>query len=211
MRSAMRFWLMFAVLAISGTALHVMSHGEAVPISQPLSHLPKEIGRYSGTDYVLDQRVLDSLKVDDYLNRMYQTTDDHFVGLYIGYYKSQQTGQLIHSPKNCLPGAGWQPVRAERVRVQLADGRLVPMNLYVVQKGLEKLLVMYWYQSHVRIIASEYWGKYYLVRDAIRLHRTDAALVRITTDLSPDENEARARAEDFARQLMPELKGEIPQ
>jgi EpsI family protein len=86
------------------------------------------------------------------------------------------------------------------------------MNLYVVQKGIEKLLVLYWYQSHGRIIASEYWGKYYLVRDAIRLHRTDAALVRITTDFSPnDDGAARARAEEFARLLVRQLKGVIPE
>ncbi len=211
MSGSLRFWLMIAVLAVPGTMLHVLSHGEAVPISRPLSQLPLEFDHYHGADFAIEQRFLDLLKVDDYVNRVYAAGDQHEIGLYVGYYKSQQTGQLIHSPKNCLPGAGWQPVRAERIQMALEDGRRVPVNLYVVQKGMEKLLVLYWYESHGRIIASEYWGKYYLVRDAIRLHRTDAALVRITTDVYPDEGAARERAEDFARALVGQLKGVIPE
>ena len=48
------------------------------------------------------------------------------------------------------------------------------MNRYVIQKGVDRQLVLYWYQSHGRVVANEYWSKFYLIRDAVRLNRTDA-------------------------------------
>ena len=118
----------------------------------------------------------------DYLNRGYWEPgmNKALLGLYIGYFRSQRTGATIHSPKNCLPGAGWNPAQSSVYQLPLDDGRKVPINLYLIRKGLESEVVLYWYQSHGRVVASEYWGKFYLVYDALRLNRTDAALVRIT-------------------------------
>ncbi len=99
---------------------------------------------------------------------------------------------------------------SRRIDFDLGNGRHAPVNVYVVEKGLNRLLVMYWYQSHGRIVASEYWGKYYLVLDAIRTNRTDAALVRISTVIHPNEDAALARVLGFAKNLIPELNNGIP-
>jgi EpsI family protein len=110
-----------------------------------------------------------------------------------------------------LPGAGWQPVENRTIQLHGPDGRLVPVNLYVIQKGNAKQMVLYWYQSHGRIIADEYSGKMYLVLDAIRMNRTDAAIARVATNIYPDQQQSQERAERFAETLMTQLNSAIPQ
>jgi len=72
--------------------------------------------------------------------------------------------------------------------------------------------VLYWYQSHGRAEASEYWAKYYLVADAIRLNRTDGALVRVVTPVSREETmaTAEARAVSFSQKFLPILDRYVP-
>jgi len=215
MKAGIRYWLMIAVLLGATTGMAYLSHGEATPPAKPLSEFPAKIGAFAQiTQWPLDQETLDLLKVTDYLNRGYWEPGmgpDDLLGLYIAYFRSQRTGKTIHSPKNCLPGAGWNPVRETIYPLQLNDGRKVPINLYILQRGLNEEVVLYWYQAHGRVIASEYWGKFYLVYDALRLNRTDAALVRITVPVQRrDEEQAKARAFDFAKQITTDVDQIIP-
>jgi EpsI family protein len=84
----------------------------------------------------------------------------------------------------------------------------------VIQKGLDRLMVLYWYQSHGRVIASEYTSKMYMVYDAMRLNRTDGALVRVITPITgtstADEDAAAQRAAAFVQGLFPSLSGVLP-
>ena len=133
------------------------------------------------------------------------------VDLFIAYFPSQRTGNTMHSPKNCLPGSGWDPVSSDRVEIPYRGGR-ASVNRYIIARGAERQLVLYWYQAHDRIIASEYTAKICLVVDAIRMSRTDGALVRIVTPIPPGEGltKAQLRAESFAQQLVPSLETYIP-
>jgi EpsI family protein len=187
-----------------------LPHGTATELNRPLQTLPLEIGNWHGFDQPLTDQITAAAGVDSYVSRFYLRPGGDNIGLYVGYYKSQRTGETIHSPKNCLPGEGWQPLQASEIMLRTPDGRAFPVNLYVVEKEREKLLVLYWYQSHGRIISSEYWAKVYMVADAIRLNRTDSALVRITTNLGRDEDKARRLAESFAERLIPNLDQIIP-
>lgn len=91
------------------------------------------------------------------------------------------------------------------------DGRTVPVNMYLIRKGLDETVVLYWYQSHGRVIASEYAGKFYMVYDALRLNRTDAALIRITSPVvNGDEDGAKKRAFMFAKQVAVDVEKIIP-
>jgi EpsI family protein len=101
-------------------------------------------------------------------------------------------------------------MQASEVGLRGPDGRTSPVNLYIVENEREKLVVLYWYQSHGRIISSEYAAKVYMVMDAIRLNRTDSTLVRVTTKLGSDENQARQLAVSFAEQVIPDLNQIIP-
>jgi EpsI family protein len=210
MKANLRFWAMVLVLAAATVGLHALSHGEPVILSSPLNRFPLELGSWQGRDVTIDSEILKVAAVDDYLNRVYRTSDGKAIGLYVGYYKSQQTGDAIHSPKNCLPGSGWQPVSAGRLDISLPNGMLAPVNLYVIEKGLDRQLVLYWYQSHGRIIASEYSAKFYMVRDALRMNRTDSALVRVVVPFKQDREGAQAIAAGFAEQLITPLQSLIP-
>ena len=202
MNETLRFWSMITVLSAATLSLHLVSHGEPIMPSHPLATLPMTMAAWSGHELPIEKRIIDAVGVDDYVSRYYAQSGGAPVLLYIGYYKSQRTGVTIHSPKNCLPGAGWQPVSAGRVQVPLADGQKPWVNLYTIQKGLDQQVVLYWYQSHGRIIASEYWAKIYMVMDAIHLNRTDSALVRVSTPLAPDKQAAEARLIGFAQEVI---------
>lgn len=206
-----RRWSIAIVLLLAATvAMAKLPHGTVMELSQPLQTFPLELADWHGFDQPLTDRITAAAGVDAYLSRFYFRLGGDNVGLYVGYYKSQQTGEWVHSPKNCLPGTGWQPVKASEVVLHVPDGRALPVNLYIVENDREKLLVLYWYQSHGRVISSEFAAKIYLVIDAIRLNRTDTSLVRITTKLGNDENKTRQLAVSFAEQIIPRLDQIIP-
>ena len=205
-----RFFVTAGTLLAGIALLHGVSHGEPVPLRQPLGRLPLAMDGWLGQDAPLEARIVSGLGVSDYVNRSYLSADGQPVGLYVGYYKSQRTGETMHSPKNCLPGAGWEPVRAGRLTIPMAAAPSIVVNEYLVEKGPARYLVLYWYQSHGRAIASEYSGKAWLVFDAITRNRTDAALVRVLTSTRNGEEQARAHAVEFVQEIYPRLNTFIP-
>jgi EpsI family protein len=203
-----RFWCMWLTLVGGVVGFHLLPHGRDISLPKPLSSLPLALGQWNGVEDPLEQSIINALGVDEYVNRVYRGEDGEPIGLYIGYYRSQQTDETLHSPKNCLPGTGWQPLRSERLLLKTADGRAVLVNKYLIQKGLDRQVVLYWYQSHGRTIASEYTAKIDMVVDAIYLQRTDAALVRINTPISGSTTDNRAA--EFAVAILGKLDGLIP-
>lgn len=181
-----------------------------------LTNLPMQLGDWAGISQPpFTPRELEVLRLDDYVVRSYATAGHLPVGLYIGYWQSQRQGSSIHSPQNCLPAAGWQPTSQSILTFPdpRQPGATAEANRYIIQKGLDRVLVLYWYQSHGRIVASEYWSKIYLVTDAVRMNRTDAAIVRLTVALdgSPDaEQRAQRDALAFASTMLPQLDAYIP-
>ena len=165
-------------------------------------------------DPPMEEAILKVLGVDDYLSRAYYRPDGSVIGLYMGYYGSQRQGDTIHSPLNCLPGAGWEAVSQGRATIANAGGPGVDIvvNRYVVQKGLERQMVLYWYQSHGRVVASEYTSRLLLIHDAIRLNRTDGSMVRVVSPIAAgsDGADAEALAADFVRAIFPRLSEYIP-
>ena len=137
-----------------------------------------------------------------------------------GEGQTQRQGDTIHSPLNCLPGSGWEPVSKRALDIDVSEAapaasasRRITINRYVVQNGLNREMVLYWYQSHGRVVASEYFNKFFLVADAIRIHRTDAALVRVIVHI-PDDRGGEAEAEGegvrFVKSLFPILGAFVP-
>jgi len=148
--------------------------------------------------------------VSDYANRVYSQPGATPIQLYIGFYATQRSGDTIHSPKNCLPGAGWDPIRSGYAMVSITDGRKIVVNEYVIQQDQDKQLVFYWYQGRGRVIASEYAGKFWMVMDALSRNRTDSALVRLVTPMADGEDQAHARLVKFTQVLFPHLDEFIP-
>src|SRR6185295_11449909 len=156
--------------------------------------IPLQIGDWSGRDArPFDDDVIGALGVDEYINREYVARNAAPLALYIGYYASQRHGDTIHSPQNCLPGGGWQPIESGIVRVPSGSGT-VDINRYVVQKGGESVVVLYWYQGRGRVTASDYANKLWLMLDAARVHRTDGGLIRVMTPVETDRSRTTADA-----------------
>jgi len=207
-----RLCIVALVLVGGVTLLHALSHGEAVVAHQPLRDVPYTLGPWKGQEQPLEQRIVKAVSVTDYTNRLYENPTEPPVQLYVGYYSSQRTGDTIHSPKNCLPGAGWDPIKSDYTTIKLDDGRQIVVNEYVIAQGLDKQLVFYWYQGRGRVIASEYWGKFWMISDAITRNRTDGALVRLITPIAgaSDLPQAHARLVKFTQGIFPYLNKFIP-
>jgi EpsI family protein len=208
--SPVRLWMTAGLLAGAFVLLHTVSHGETVVPHEPLRELPYTLGSWTGIEQPLPERIVQAVGVSDYMNRIYSSQQVGPAQLYVGYYASQRTGDTIHSPKNCLPGAGWDPVRSGYTKIAVSGGRQIVVNEYVIQHGLDKALVFYWYQGRGRVIASEYSGKFWMVADAISRNRTDGALVRLVTPMNDGEVPARARLVSFTQLLFPKLESLIP-
>jgi EpsI family protein len=177
-----------ALLLSAAGARHVALNARPMWRSHTtLTRFPAELGPWrSDGDVPFSATIESVLGVDQYVNRTYRMNDAAFASLYVGYYENQRQGTTIHSPLNCLPGAGWQPISSDRLAI---DGRSdLIVNRVIVQKGEARQLVYYWYQTRGRIIASEYWSKFYLVTDSIMSARSDAALVRVVVALRPGED-----------------------
>lgn len=204
------FYVTIPILIGSMVVLNTLSHGEPVVIRNSLTQFPLRIGNWSGSDTTIGESVLKVLRIKDYLSRIYLNNHSHnSLMLYIGYYPSQREGDTIHSPKNCLPGSGWEVIHADFLTIT-RSGEPIKINKYLVQKGTEQDLILYWYQSRGRVIASEYWSKIYLVVDAIGKNRTDGALVRISLPVIHSVDETTKQGVDFIQSLLPVLSNFIP-
>jgi EpsI family protein len=201
------------ILVAAGLFLRSISHGEETPLHRSFEDFPLQIASWRGDEQSLDAKVLQVLKVDDYILRQYWSDEGGPVGLYVGYYKSMREGATYHSPKNCLPGSGWYFVETGTSQLGVMDhrGQPVEVNRFIIQKGLDKQLVLYWYQDRGRVITSEYWAKIYMVVDAMTKHRTDGVFVRITVPFTrEDEAHALEQGKRFAEKLFPLLQDYLP-
>jgi EpsI family protein len=193
--------------------LYISSRHETVPPSQPLAEFPKSLGAWQfASEGVVDQDSLDVLKADDLLLREYkQPSTRQPATLFIAAFRSQRNGKSPHSPKNCLPGAGWTEESQEQYQLDVGASAPITVNRYVVQHADERRLVLYWYQSRDRVVASEYTAKYYVMVDAIKLNRTDTALVRVVVPiLNGDADSATRIAADFVRSFFQPLHQYLP-
>ena len=213
MKSA-HFRVATMIAMLLGTAWLVDTHrrSERIPAREMLASFPSEVGGWSGQDRPIADDVRQILGPGDFLDRLYVEPQHSPINLFIAYFASQKSGNSIHSPKNCLPGSGWSVEGSTVKNLPLPDSSSVAVNRYIVSKGPERALVLYWYQAHGRVDYSEYRAKFDLVSDSLRLNRTDGALVRILTPIANNESldTAEMRAVQFADQVWPNLSRYIP-
>ncbi len=227
--STPRFIAAALLVAAAALLLQARTQSEVFPPRQSLQEFPTQLGTtqlgtgssgmglpetWKGTDVALDQDVLDKLGPGDFLLRVYQDQEKPqlYFDLFIAYFRSQRAGDTIHSPQNCLPGAGWIPIEQSRITIAAPGHAPFPANRFIIAKGEARQLVLYWYWAHDRGVASDYWAKYYLVADAIRMNRSDGSLVRLKTPIYPGEtaDAAEQRLLPFANDIVPQLAAYIP-
>lgn len=197
------------VLIVQGALFYSASRGESAIAAAPLTAFPVNIGAWRMVSQgVIEQEELDMLKADDTLERVYANPKEGSASLFIAYFKTQRTGQSPHSPKNCLPGSGWQPSASGTEDVSVG-GEIIHINRYLVSKGEAQSLVLYWYQSHGRVIANEFKARFYLIEDSIREHRSDTALVRVVIPF-PQKGMEDQIGTDFVKTFYPAIAGYLP-
>lgn len=183
-------------------ATRLTAHRKMEALSRPLSAIPLDLGGFRGSDEPpLADAVLHELRASSYLARNYVKSDVS-TELFIAYYAQQRAGESMHSPKHCLPGGGWEIWNYGTATVSV-KGRPIEVNKYSIRREGTRAVVLYWYQSKERIIASEYAGKILLARDALLQNSTAAAIVRIVV---PDTPRGVEMATDLASQVIPEVQ-----
>jgi EpsI family protein len=203
-----------AAVLIACTALFLQAHNrqEVLPARLPLQSFPTQIASMTGVDISIDKDQLEVLGKGEFLHRVYDDRQQPFIDLFIAFYPSQRTGETPHSPQNCLPGSGWAPVENTRISLQMPGHAPFPVNRYVIAKGDSRELVLYWFWAHNRGVASEYWNKFYLVSDSIKMNRSDGSLIRITSPVLAGETiqAAQERITPFVSSVLPLLNEYIP-
>jgi EpsI family protein len=199
-----------ALVLILGCALvfHGTRDQVAVPLAGPIGSVLDHVDGYR----IEEQHVSDEERrvagMTDYVARIYWRPDSTAAfTTYVGYYDQQTQGKSMHSPKNCLPGAGWEILRGGTATITAADGPHV-VNRYLLKNGALQAVVYYWYQGRGRVVASEYAVKWNLLRDAALKGHTEEALVRIVIPVDPSDS-TQVRADALGRQLAPELMSAV--
>jgi exosortase D (VPLPA-CTERM-specific) len=192
----------------------VSGRTEQVPERPGLATFPLQFGAWAGRLSAVDDETLAILHADDYLLADYvKPGAGGTINLWVAYYGSQIGQGRIHSPKDCLPGAGWEFTRIETVQSPLADasGRGFLINRALVSKGSEQMFMYYWYEQRGTRYTDEMWTKISILRDAFVSRRSDGALVRLLTPIMPNELEtdAAARIDDFFRSMYPALEPHV--
>ncbi len=201
-----------SLLCVGALAIFFISgRSEIIPERTRFVAFPARIAEWQGRISSLDLATEQFLKVDDYILADYRRSDGKPVNLYVAYYASQRKNESPHSPIVCLPGGGWQITLLERRSFE-SGGANYPFNRVIMQNGANRDLVYYWFDERGRAVADEYWAKWYLLADSIVKNRTDGALIRLITQISPDESETDAdrRLQSFMLVALPRLAEFLP-
>jgi EpsI family protein len=198
------------LLALGALLLMGVDRQHAMHLRAPLTGIPMQILGYEGIDRTVTPEEQKVAGMNSFVFREYRTDSISAFSVYVGYYEQQTQGRTIHSPRNCLPGAGWEPLEVSP-RIITANGGQVTVQRYLLAKGSQRALVYYWYQGRGRISANEYKVKWELLRDAALRGRSEEALVRIVLPLNGSEAAADSLATATAGILIPSIEQSLPE
>lgn len=211
--SPIRAWIPALVLGLGCLGLGAVNRQVVMPLVHPLGQaLPDSLLGMGSVDQAINPKELEVSGVSEYAHRIFGAeADSARLSIYVGYYEAQSRGKTIHSPKNCLPGAGWEPLEQESITID-AQGYRFPVNRYVLENKGARALVYYWYQGRGRVSANEYLVKWEQIRDRALRGRSDEALVRILIPLSPRLSLASADsiAVEVSRRIVRPIYSSLP-
>jgi EpsI family protein len=201
-----------ALLVGATVLLQFRTEGDAMPLRKALGAFPRELGEWRGQETLLfDDKILGKLKTTDYLMRRYVDAAGRVVWLYVGYWDTQRKGAHPHSPQNCLPGSGWEPLEASRITVSLSPPlEPITINSYLLQKDRQLQLVLYWYDAQGRAVAGEIPAKIEMLKSSTLRNRTDGALIRVSSMVHGSVAETSERLLAYVRTMYPTLREHFP-
>jgi EpsI family protein len=191
----------------------------AVPLARPLDSVLPALDGYQVRDQKIGAEERRVAGMTNYVARVYMRDSIPAFATLVSYYDRQTRGKSIHSPKNCLPGAGWEVLAGGTATVP-SNGVSYVVNRYLLKNGATRAVVYYWYQGRGRVVASEYAVKWNLLRDAAFRGHTEEALVRVvvpvvaasskSADLDKGVADATALAESVASRLIGDVSRVLP-
>jgi EpsI family protein len=205
--------IIISIMIFTMVFLKYVNYSEDIEPNKPFSTFPRQIGEWKGTEDKFEQKIYNELGVDDSFLGHFQASDNRYVQFYVGFYQSQREGDLIHSPKNCMPGGGWNitDTSIEELKIPGNSPSKIDVIKLDLEKGREKQIVLYWFQSRGRFISSEYWQKIYLVFDSIIKRRTDGSFIRLIAPvINGNEEKALKDLKNFAIEVVPILQEYLP-
>ncbi len=206
-------WLPALILAAGCALLLLAKRQSALPLAAPLeATIPATMLDLPSYDMTISEEEQRVAGMSEYLLRLYGADSSRYAfSLYVGYYAEQVQGRSIHSPKNCLPGAGWEPITAGDTAV-VSRGTVFRVNRYLLGNQNARALVYYWYQGRGRLAANETAVKWDLLRDKARYGRSEEALVRIVVPLRDGltEEDADRMAASITADLIPQVFQALP-
>lgn len=206
-----RVGISVALLVVAFFALHFRSASEGVPLRKSFDSFPESIGGWTGRDdTLLDAGTVGMLRMSDYVLRRYVDASGNSAWLYVAYWQSQRRGADIHSPKNCLPAGGWEPVETRRLTVPVAGAAPMVVNHFLIQKDRQMQVVIYWFQAQGTVVAGELDAKIEMVRSAVLKNRTDGALVRLSAPVQGSVQETTDGLVRYIQHLQPILREYLP-
>jgi len=204
-----------ALLVAEALAVQWAGSAERVPQAPDLHAFPRQFGSWMQTGEIpIDPDVAAQLRADRLLDRMYYSGiagPGSTAELFVAWFNSQSKGdRQPHSPRVCLPGAGWLTESSGEIRIDTPAGAVAATEAVISKSGFRSA-VLYWYQTQRRTIAGEWEAKSWILVDALRDHRTDVALVRIVVpSFTRQDRAATDAAAGFARAVYPVLRKELP-
>jgi EpsI family protein len=210
----MREWQRYLPASVLGAGCLLMGTSTTqqrdMPLAAPLASLPQVVSGYQGADRMLSAEERRVAGVSAYLFRAFtrEGSQPDFT-VYVGYYDQQLQGKTIHSPKNCLPGSGWEVVSSSEERLPTPTGA-VDVNRYVLVNEHRRAVVYYWYQGRGRVEGNEYRVKLQLLRDSAFRGRSDDALVRVVVPVVSTDSSAAVLGRKVSAELVPELFKVLP-
>lgn len=209
--SKARVLLVLLLFAATWYVLNITNEVRVVPIKHTLADFPQRLGDYHLTNtFQSSSEELKMLGVDDYIQYNYINSAGERINFYVGYYQAVGVTGSYHSPKNCLPGGGWGIAASRQVPLHV-NGKSVTIAEMAIENGADQQMLMYWYQNRGRVIASEYWEKFWLIKDALFMGRRDGAFVRVMSDVKDGQSAAaQQRMEKFSEMALVELDRFLP-
>jgi EpsI family protein len=197
------------ILAFQAAAMRRLNFDEEKAENPGLHTLPMRFEGWNAShEELIDPNTEAYLKPDEYILRDYVDEQQGAgVSLFAAYFKSLQSKYGPHSPRICLPGAGWLVSASSLIKIPV-PGRSepLPVNEFSMEKSNERILVLYWYQNDRAVWAEEYYGKLRLLPDLIRYRRSDVSLVRLISPIrSATPDSALAECTRFTKDIFPLL------
>jgi len=209
----MREWQRYLPASVLGAGCLLVgtttTQQRQMTLAAPLESVPRALAGYPSVDRSISADERRVVGASAYLFREFSWGSQTAFTVYVGYYDHQLQGKAIHSPKNCLPGAGWEVVSAAEEQLATAAGP-VPVNRYVLVNEHQRAMVYYWYQGRGRVEGNEYRVKFQLLRDAALLRRSDEALVRVVIPVETTDSAAAVLGRRVSAELVPEMFRVLP-